>query len=557
MIEKGVNQKEIVTVASGMWETWKKGRQDKEKVWDEVIKNYLIYIDEGKYKNWEWRCKKSRPVTQEIIDTVSSSVKSALFPDNEEFFRVEGLDEIGKEFEAIVENYMKTVLFKMRYTTAVEPFIKQTCILGNSSAGIYWRNEEVTRRRWQDGVVVPERQIVWDSSRIETHDMFNVVFDPRVPFYSQNVTRIRRHVIHIDELKAKKDIYQNLKHVKGGEVPSEQSDSDRITRRSLYGINEGVVDKSNDIELLILNGDINIKGKIYRDYVCVIANRSTLLRFEENPYWCGNPHIFASYSEFHNEMLGRGPAEPITGLQSLIDTFSCQKADLASVIIGGFWAYQDDGVIDPNDLVSRPFGMVQCENVNNIKSLVPTANPTLAFSEIQDLRAEAERSSGASAFRQGVVMPGRRSATEALQIGSGSDNRFNDIVQHIGDMAIEPSLNMILQQEFQYNYGSQAMPAPAWEGMYKVVFHGARTSSVRSLALQQMQQFMQAIGSSDVFAQFINPPEIIKEWQKLLSIKNKKLTRTEPLSNEFPGIGGAQPQQPQEMMPGEGGGGFG
>lgn len=534
MIEPKVDNGKVVTKVSGDWENWKKVRESKEAIWDDCVKHYLTYIDESKYKKWPWRCKVSRPVSQEIVDSVAAAMKSALFPDNEDFFNVEGLDQIGAEYAKEVKNYMKVVLFKMRFAQSMNPFIKQLCIVGNSTAGLNWRQESVIRRRWQDGVQVDGRQVIWDSSRLETHDIFDTVFAPREQNYSQATVRIRRHIISRDELKLRKDLYSNLGDLEDGGVPMEQSDSAADLRRTIFGINDQLIDKKNDIELLIQHGDINIDGKIYRDMIVVVANRKTLLMFVENPYWCGSPHIFSNYTDVHNEMLGRGPIEPIRGLQKLIDTFSCQKADISNIIINGFWAYKEDGVIDIESLISRPFGTVAVEDINNIKSLVPSANPTLAFNEIEDLRVETERSSGASKFAQGVVTPGKRTATEVSAITAGTNNRFNDIVANVGDMAVEPALNMILQQEFQYNYGSPVLSRIAWEGMYKITFHGARTTAVREVAIQMFTQFSQIVGNNPLFSQFIEPQEFLNEWKKLLNIKNDKLVRTNPLSRDFP-----------------------
>lgn len=561
MIEKGIDSEKAVKEVVRRWENWKKVREPKEVIWDDCVKHYLTYIDEAKFKKWPWRCKVSRPVSQEIVDTVASAIKAAAFPDNEEFFNIEGLDDIGMKYADTVKTYLQKVLFKMRYVQNLFPFIKQLCIIGNSTAALFWRREETVRNRWQDGVVIPSRQMLWDSTKLETHDMFDVVFEPRSPLYSQETQRIRRKVINKDELKERKNIYSNLKDIGEGNAPIEQSDSVRSVRRQIFGINDSLIDKKDDVELLISNGDINIDGKIYTDQFVVVANRKVLLMFVPNPYWCGSPHIFSNYTDSHNELLGRGPLEPIRGLQKLIDTFSCQKADIANLIINGFWAYKDDGIIDPENLISRPFGMIPMEDVNNIKSLVPSANPTLAFNEIDDLRLETERSSGASKFAQGVVAPGRRTAREVSQISAGTSNRFNDIVANVGDMAIEPSLNMILQQEFQFNYASPLLPREAWEGTYKVAYHGARTTAVREVAIQMFREFSQVVGQNPVFAQFTNPMEFLKEWQKLLGIKNKDLVRSEPIGREFPELQEQKGQGNQIAIPpaqsGEGGGAFG
>lgn len=555
MIEPGIPSEKVVKVVEGEWENWKKVREPKEAIWDDCLKHYLTYIDLSKYKDWKWRCKVSRPVSQEIVDTVSSAIKASLFPDNEEFFEVEGLDDLGRQYAETVKKYLKAVLFKMRFVQSLNPFIKQLCIMGNSTAGLFWRKEDVVRKRWQDGVVIPDRQMMWDSTKLETHDIFDTVFAPRDPVYSQGTVRIRRKIIHVDELKEKR-FYSNLKNLEEGKTPSEPSDSSASERRRIFGMNESIIDKKKDVELLLRSGDINIDGKIYRDRTIVVANRKHLLRFIPNQYWCGNPHIFANYTDSHNELFGRGPLEPIRGLQKLIDTFSCQKADISNLIINGFWAYKDDGIINPVDLISRPMGAIPMEDVNNIKSLVPSSNPTLAFNEIEDLRLETERSSGASKFAQGVVSPGKRTAFEVGKISAGSNNRFNDIVANVGDMAIEPALNMILQQEFQYNHGNpKLLPVDAWNGTYKVTFHGARASADRETKIQKFSMFSQVVGQDPILSQFRNPKEFLKEWEKLLNIRNPNLILDEPISNQYPHLAGGNSQGQAGLLqtPGQGG----
>lgn len=550
MIEKGVNTEKIPEIIGGWWKDWKAARQTKENIWDECIKHYMVYIDEAKFDGWPWRCKISRPMTQEVVDSIASAIKNALFPINEEFFEVEGLDEVGRKFAREMENYLKKVLYAMRFTSRFDPFTKQMCVIGNSTGGLYWHSTSGNKSKWVMTPLGPKevsyKKILSDYPVFETHDMFEVVYDPMAREYNSGTVRIRRKLTTIDELKRKKDLYSNLAELDvsadGNSAPVDPSDAGRETRRSIFGINEGVLSKKGRVELLIATGDIVLDGKMYKDHLAVVANRKVLIRFEKSIYWCGNPHTFSSYaSTLTGEPLGRGPAEPIRGNQKLLDTLSCQKADMASLVMGGFWAVGRDSMADFENVIAQPFSTIMLDDVNNIKSLVPSINPTLAFAEINDLREESERSSGASNAVQGVASSGRRTATEVMQIGAGSSARFNDITTHVGEMAVEPLLNMILEQEKQFNFynpaSAQIMDMRAWDGEYIVKFNGAKNTALRELAMQMFLQFQGFLGSNPIFSQFINPPEMIKESFKIFGITNEKIVRQEPLVNEFPQLG--------------------
>jgi hypothetical protein len=563
-------------VASGvakLWKDWIDATREKRLTWDQSLKHYgQTQVDAGDYKDYPWRCRETRPVCQEIGDTVSSAVKNSLFPANDDYFEVKGVDRRGKLHAGIVQRYLKQRLFLSRFVSRTEPFIKQVCLLGNSTAGITMEQKKIKRRRWQDFKVVEEDIPVRDYPVFKNHDIFSVAFDPELDEYDQSTTRIQRTVTNLDALKAKSNLFFNLNKIKpSGRALNDSTDSNKQNRRSRFGINEKLSLRDNEIELLTLFGDIKAGKKLHTDQLVVVANRSVPIRFEAIPFFSGNPHVFAKYSSFPGEMFGRGVIEPIIGLQRLIDTFSCQKADLINLIIGGFWAVNPDHLLDISNLTTRPHGFIFMEDVNQIRSILPTANPTLAFAEINDLRNETERSSGASKFAQGVVAGGRRTATEALATSQGSNNRFNDVITIIGEEAIEPALNIFLQQDFQFNAfqpdpftGEEILPPEAWSGRYHVEFNGAKQSAVREITTQVLLQFMGIISSSPVFAGSINPAGFIREIAKVMNIDAEKVIDLNRLINNgtTQPLGGGQPQGqdgniPNQIVNGLEGGGFG
>lgn len=569
-IPTGSGMKDVPSILAGLWKDWIDATSEKRFIWDKALKHYgQNYVDEADYKDYPWRCRNTRPICQEIGDTVSAAVKNSLFPSNDDYFEVKGIDAAGKLHQGVVNAYLKKQLFKSRFVSCTEPFIKQICLLGNGTAAIDFERSVINRKRWQDYNIVSDQVVVNNYPIFKNQDIFSVAFDPAMETYDQGTTRIRRTVAQLSSLKAtnaelvandQEPIYNNLNKLKpAGKVLNDSTDSNKQNRRARYGINEKLRLRGDEVELLTLSGDIIVGKKTMRDQLVVVANRSVVIRFQDIPFFSGNPNIFGKYSSFPGELFGRGVIEPIIGLSQLIDTFSCQKADLINLIIGGFWAINPDHLLDIESINARPFGFMFMEDVNQVRSLVPSANPTLAFAEINDLREETERSSGASKFAQGVVAGGRRTATEALITGQGSANRFNDIITVIGEDAIEPALNIFLQQDFQFNAfqndpitGEEILPPAAWSGRYHVHFNGAKNSAVRELALQAMIQFMSIVGSSDAFSGSINPEGLLKEIARLMNVDTEKVLN---LNRSQQGAGGpvvggqdAQPQQQQQIQ---------
>lgn len=558
------------TTVANLWNKWKSARSEKEEIWMNLHRQYIqrsVNVGDYSANGYPWSCRVTRPIIQETVDTVSAAVKQSLFPLNEDFFEIVGDKEIGFRYEKFVRDWFRQKLFISRFTSRMEPMIKQTVLLGNSSVGTFWRNNSVERKRWQDWSMKSRTKKQFDYPVVEHHDIFSSVYNPTVTELDGVNTSIRRTVTTINDLKAKSHLYKNLSSISGTEkIFNDVTDSRRQDRKSVFGVNEGVELREGEVELLTLFGDLTVDGKLFRDHLVVIANRLIPIRFEPLPWW-SNPISWARYSTVPGEGLGMGVAEPILGLARLIDTLSCQKVDIINLIVGGFWAVGQDGLGDFQDFISRPGGTVYLEDVNSVKSLTPSANPTLSFAEIDSLKGEIERSSAASSFAQGAVTPGRRSATEAIQIGQGASSRMNDITIRIGEESIEPALNIALQQEFQFNWRNKKLPREAWDGRYYVKFTGAREAAIREVRAQQITQFLGVVANSEALLNQINLGPLLREWLKVINLRSDDIVKEEVYKKDpqfnFADIGqaqaagisdtGGQPNQIQPVVNGLGG----
>lgn len=533
-IVKGIDQKKIVEHVVGSYTEWKDARKKKEIVWKDILNAYLTTVDESKYVDWPWRSKAADTFIQETGDSIASSLRNALFPISEEYFRINGLDEAGILGEKPMTVYMKRMLHKSNFIDKMKPYLKQLSILGNAPALLPWKTDIVEGKRRAQ---VPDEdtgelktgvenymRTRYDGFDFETLDCFDVVFDPNKVYLSQSPL-IRRLDKTETSLKEMEGVYDNLDKIEHAKMSSDESEGDKRQRASVFGLEYSL--ENDKVELLEAYGDFEIDGEVYKDYIIVVANRNVLLRCEENPYWGGRPIVWGTYDDLWFTPYGKGPCEPVMGTYHLINTFTNQKSDVLNLIINGTFAYVDDGIIDPENIVMRPGGMTEEGRSGNIRSLNPNTNVTLAFNEIDSLRSRGERSTGASDYEKGATPSGKRTAYEANIIKQGSSSRFNDITKHQGDSIIEYILQHYLESIKQFKHGSGEIENEILAGDYEVEFLGADLSAVKSYETQQFMTFNEIIGRSPVFAQAINPIEMLKEWKKLFGIKNDKVIKTE------------------------------
>lgn len=532
-IKANVDKDCVVEYVVGNYEDWKDRRIDKERIWTDCLNNYLTFIDETKYENWPWRSKASDTFSQEIGDVVSAAMKNALFPFNEDFFKLEGLDDLSRDNAPAMYEYLLQQLDKARYVEKNRPFLKQLAVYGNSAAIIPWVHKVRPRkiRDRKSKLVKSVNEVIYDNFTFTTLDMFDVVMNPKKMYDPQSSPVIYRTVMSFAELELmKKDgIYENLDKLESlykGTTPTDKSDGDKVARARVFGLQNSIEHEEDEVELLIALGDLIIDGQMYFDHMAVVANRECLLRFEEIPFWGGKPCVFTTYDDYWFAPYGRGPLEPVLGIHDLINTFVNQKADVLNLIIMGSFAYVNDGVIDPDMLFNRPGGAIEVGNLENLKPLHPNANVGLAYNEINELRQRGERSSAVSDYEVGVFPGGRKTAYETSVIKAGSSNRFNDIIKHVGESSVEYSLRHFLTSLQQFKYGSGEIADDVLLGSYKVNYFGADMSALRQMEQQQLSTVSDVIGRNPVFSEAIEPLELLREWFRAIGIRNDKILKT-------------------------------
>lgn len=536
-IKKDLNHERTVETIVGRYEQWKDARRSKEQIWMECLNNYMVHIDEAAFDGWPWRCKVADTFSQETADVIGSAMRNALFPTNEEFFEIEGEDELGVQYSAAFYDYMQKLLHRMKFIERIGTWGKQLAVIGNSPVLLTWEMLELSRRRriretnTQSGdvkyVVKDERRKSYDGPGVTVLDAFDVVFDPSL-MDPRQATYIRRVELDKDLVKAMyKGVDLSALDTEAQGKPTEPSDTFKVQRAKIFGVDvSGPITKSesdkNKVEVLELHGEVLVDGERHTDILGAVLNRKVLARFDRNEYWGGKTILWGTYDPLWFTGFAKGPLEPVRGTQQLIDTFSCQKVDVLNVITNGCFAYVDDGIIDPETLYLRPRGGIEVGNIANIKEMHPNTNISLTYQEIEFLRARGERSTGKSSFDKGQAPGGRRTAYEASLIRQGGGARDIDIVKHLANDFMEPVLEwmMVSIQQFKWDSGELGPKTnDILLGQYHVNYLGADLTALRQFETQQLMLFLDMAGRYPALAEAVDAPTLVEEASRLFHFR--------------------------------------
>lgn len=550
----------VAQTVAQCWEDWTHERRKKERIWQECVMNYLCEVDEAKYQGWPWRSKVADTLSQETGDTVASSLINGLFPLNEKYLDISGEDEPSADRAPKMLGYLEQQLKRANFIESVRPWAKQLSVIGNAP---YIGRFDVLKKPVKRRLVKRDLRSGKPSYSIEptasiktvsfrSLDAFDVVFDPDSlnPNESLMIWRMVMSKAKVMGLPNVENL-DDLEDAEGG-APSQASDALKNQRKRAYGVDkpEDVQQESdpNEIELLMAYGDLDVEGELHENQFIIVANRKTVLRAEAEPFWAGRPIGWAGYDQLWMTGLEKGPLEPIRGVQSLIDTFQNQKADILNLIINGAFAYVNDGIIDPDNLWLRPGGFIEVGSLENLKPLQPDQNVALAYQEISVLREQAERSSGKSRFDMGIAPGGRRTAYEANLIRGGGSSRSNDILRHLANGPMESYLSWALGTLQQMKWDSGEIENDILAGHYRLDFLGADLTTLRQFQVQNLMMAIQVMAQAPPeMTAWVNKQHVWRELFKALTMDDEKSINTpEDAQKELQSI--AQRDQQKQLQ---------
>lgn len=447
------------------YQRWKQSRARLECKWRECWEAYLCDV-QGLYAQPDEttadRSRIARPVLYEAVEGIHANLLNALFPANERFFSVFGKSETDHQQARQIEEFLRQKLEDASFIEKYALFLKQAIITGNTVAAVPWRTTRQARRSDQPitlfGITVgyqkiTQDEIVYNGPEFEVIDIFDFLVDPdATDFESAKV--IRKVERCLQDLK-NNPAYRNLEELQPVSHFSVDADeANKVSRRRTFGLDEPIEPNqpADSVKLLEAWGDFIIGEKIFRNHVCVIANGTTVIRFEPNPYDSGmKPFIFTNFIPVPNEIYGIGAIEKSLGLQHAINTLTNQKLDVINLSINSPFTYLiNDDVFDPETLVTRPGALIPVKNHDTLRPIQYLNNFTVAFTEIADLKAEAQEATGASKYFTGGSNTQAKTATEVTELVNGGTQKFSACLSHLEHTSLEPFLKIVFENAKQF-----------------------------------------------------------------------------------------------------------
>lgn len=190
-------------------------------------------------------------------------------------------------------------------------------------------------------------------------------------------------------------------------------------------INRGVKpNRKNEIEVL----------EYWTDEVkCLVFNRSVVALVTENPYW----HRRKPFSKWEcvpvsGEFYGIGIVEMCSQLQEELNTTRNQRIDNVSYALNRMFSVLRSANIDPTQLKSRPNGVIEVDDHNDIKEINTNDVKSSAYTEETIIKNDMDVTSGVFNYTRGEPADRRETATTASILAQAGNDRFEAQVLQIG-----------------------------------------------------------------------------------------------------------------------------
>jgi len=432
-------------IANTVVENWSNGRKDRaerEKVWERCWKAFSQYVDPEFYPEHErWRSNHSLPWSYQAAIAGTTQIRSITMPNDENFFQirpVNGSDELQVLNAEALTKYQKRIFKKGNFANSTDLFLLQGSVIGCTCMKVYWKQR-------QGKIDMETEGLVYDAPWYEFVKMQDFVIYPANNADVSESMMIQRLFRNISDIKANDEsnggVYINTDSITSNDAVSNPNDDSFSKNIACFlGVKDPTPPK-NQAELLEAWGDFVIDGKTYRDFVCVVANRKHVIRFEPNPY-PQRPFLFTSFREIPGSAYGEGFIEKGLPIQDRAEFISNFLSDELTIKLFKQYGYKaTDRTFDPDNFIQRPGGLHAMDGPDSIWTIDNSSNISTPLEMLNVLKAEYEETTTVLKYAKGGdSSSGSGTATSDTILSQASDKNFTNIAKHLNEKFLEPAV---------------------------------------------------------------------------------------------------------------------
>lgn len=596
----------VVSYVMSQLEYFKNARREKEDIWLECWAFYLgskqareslkgkMLASVGQNNN-DWRHNLTTGKAFEQVETILAYLQQAFFP-NRDWFDVVPLEPGHAELVDVIKQFSRKKLIESNFISHWEMFLRQMIITGSSILALPWRYEtakykkRIKIKRPDDFSFeynekakfkeVSEDRVIQNHPDFEVLDVFDCFLDPKAidlnkSDFIRRVLKTKAEVAEMIKTGFYKDV--DVLDVVKTSPYAHHMDADIRANSELLDTFQGFTIEggyhwSQEIELYEYWGDVTVDGTTYKDVTATLLGNK-LVRFENNPYWCGKPFVLGTYTPVVRSTAAMGVIEPGLGMLHELDILTNQRLDNLELSIDSMWEYVNDGTLQPEDIYTKP-GRVF--TVNQPGTLIPvqtSQNFTITYDESAVLEQRIDKNAGTgNLISSNAARDAERvTAAEVKATRDAGGNRLSGVHKHIEETALILTLNKLFRLFQQFVTEDEIVRIPGenpgdfqflevgqeeLQHDFKVTPVGADHIADKEFEVAQRLQFLNVVSSNPQMSQHINYFNFMVDLARRLGIDDIEMFIQEETAREdamnLAGAGG-QPQPGGGMpMGGEG-----
>lgn len=462
------NEEKALNIVVHNYDLMKNARNPYDKLWDEIDK--LIRCADGRkhLRKHKWQSKFFVPYIPSIIDLiiprlVGKRPSATVSPRKPEFV------ENSKKMNELI-NYEQDI---MDTDTKFINWVTDSTSFGTGFVKLTWRKEtgdnlkrtEETLSKIREQFKITNEDMLYDWPYLENISPYDIFVHPKGT--SINDVDAVPALIHRTE-ETKDELYQNpnydndiIKNIPDAGKEIEFYRRERLTTRGLSGSSYSDLQDSTRgyIEVLEYWGGFDIDGDGF-DEECVItvANRETVIRIEENPFYHGKkPFIELKYMPDPGFFYGKGVVERLKHLQYELNDIRNHRMDERLMSLMNIIKLKKDTNIPIDTYTVSPGAIWPVREQSDVDVIQPMFNSGAFENEERTVKGDMQMSSGANDAITGSNEVGIASDTArgAQLAAEQSSLRFrvpllmiDNAIRKFGDMLIALNKQFYDKQDF-------------------------------------------------------------------------------------------------------------
>lgn len=440
-----------------------------------IGKYYELYQMVQKKKHYEGLASLFIPEMLRAVETIVGHVYRMIFSD-ETWFDYAGRDNNGDSGPAAALTQLtRYEMDQNNFRARTMDSIRQMVIGGLTVRKVLWDFEEVRRKKpsYKDGVRKIDEKIdtIKDTWTFEPVDLLTFqISDINIPYNDVQKAKWIGEQYLVDRQWVKQRIkrgwFSDVEEDKLDQVPeaTASESSNDVDRRLMVGgfTNFSKKGKVEIIERwglvpcrLVYNADqmkeLGYDEEDMCEGVVVIANRQAILKLEANPFYHNQkPYVVCPYVPKEYEIPGIGAVQIGESLQEEINDTRNQSMDNKTLVLSTMWLKTRGSGIKNSDLIIRPNGVIQTNDINGLVPLRPPMVANIGTNMEAVAKNDLRESTGAPSNLQGIAQSGVDTATESSAINSAAMGRLWIVAQLYSELVLKPTLVFAEYLNYQF-----------------------------------------------------------------------------------------------------------